>query len=204
MRFILSLFIKFHLAVRYIYDKFLCYCYKKQMISCGKNVSLKPSTSNIRGIKNCSFGNYVLIQSYATIFSTDAKLIIGNHVALGPKVTIMTGNHVTNEIGKFMWDIHEKRDGDDKDIIIEDEIWVGSNVTILSGAHLGRGMVAAAGSIINKPMPPYSIVGGIPAKVLKFRFTIDQIIEHEAALYPVSERFTREQLDEIFANTKLK
>ena len=168
------------------------------MMFCGHNVSIKPSTSNIKGITNCSFGNNVRIHPYATIFTTDAKLIIGNYVALGPKVTIMTGNHITNTIGQFMWNVHVKTEGYDKDVIIEDEIWVGSNVTILSGARLGRGMVAAAGCIINKPMPPYSIVGGVPAKVLKFRFTIDEILQHEKILYPENKRFTREQLQEIF------
>lgn len=194
-----SIFIKLYLGKRYAWDKFLAFCYKKQMISCGKNVSIKPSTSNIKGIKNCSFGDNVRIHPYATIFTTDAKLFIGNKVALGPKVTIMTGNHITNVIGTFMWDVHTKTEGYDKDVVIEDEIWVGSNVTILSGAHLSRGMVAAAGCIINKPMPPYSIVGGIPAKVLKFRFTIDEILQHEKELYPENKRYSREQLVEFFA-----
>ena len=164
------------------------------MTSCGHHVTFKPSTSNIKGIENMSFGNYVRIHKYATIFSSDAKLIIGNKVALGPKVTIMTGNHATDTIGTYMWDVHDKKDGLDKDVIIEDEIWVGSNVTILSGAHISRGCVIAAGAIVNKYIPPYSIVGGVPAKVLKYRFTPEQIIEHEKALYVSEKRLTLEQI----------
>ena len=194
MKIICKLVIQAYLALHLIVDIILTFCYKKQMISCGHHVTFKPSTSNIKGIENMSFGNYVRIHKYATIFSSDAKLIIGNKVALGPKVTIMTGNHATDTIGTFMWDVHDKKDGLDKDVIIEDEIWVGSNVTILSGAHISRGCVIAAGAIVNKYIPPYSIVGGVPAKVLKYRFTPEQIIEHEKALYVSEKRLTLEQI----------
>jgi acetyltransferase-like isoleucine patch superfamily enzyme len=194
MKIICKLVIQAYLALHLIVDIILTFCYKKQMTSCGHHVTFKPSTSNIKGIENMSFGNYVRIHKYATIFSSDAKLIIGNKVALGPKVTIMTGNHATDTIGTFMWDVHDKKDGLDKDVIIEDEIWVGSNVTILSGAHISRGCVIAAGAIVNKYIPPYSIVGGVPAKVLKYRFTPEQIIEHEKALYIPEKRLTLEQI----------
>lgn len=194
MKIICKLVIQAYLALHLIVDIILTFCYKKQMISCGHHVTFKPSTSNIKGIENMSFGNYVRIHKYATIFSSDARLIIGNKVALGPKVTIMTGNHATDTIGTFMWDVHDKKDGLDKDVIIEDEIWVGSNVTILSGAHISRGCVIAAGAIVNKYIPPYSIVGGVPAKVLKYRFTPEQIIEHEKALYVSEKRLTLEQI----------
>ena len=204
MKTICKLIIKLHLALHFIVDVMLAFCYKKQMISCGHHVTFKPSTSNIIGIENMSFGNYVRIHKYATLFSTDAKLIIGNKVALGPKVTIMTGNHATDTIGSFIWDVHTKKPGLNKDVIIEDEIWAGSNVTILSGAHISRGCVIAAGSVVNKYIPPYSIVGGIPAKVIKFRFTPEQIIEHEKKLYPEKKRFSREELEKIFDETKIK
>lgn len=189
-----KLIIQLHLALHLFIDKVLTFCYKKQMLSCGHHVTFKPSTSNIKGIENMSFGNYVRIHKYATLFSTDAKLIIGNKVALGPKVTIMTGNHATDTIGTFMWDVHSKKEGLDKDVILEDEIWVGSNVTILSGAHISRGCVIAAGAVVNKYLPPYSIAGGVPAKVLKYRFTPEQIIEHEKFLYEEEQRLSLEQI----------
>jgi len=189
-----KLIIQLHLALHLFIDKILTFCYKKQMLSCGHHVTFKPSTSNIKGIENMSFGNYVRIHKYATLFSTDAKLIIGNKVALGPKVTIMTGNHATDTIGTFMWDVHSKKEGLDKDVILEDEIWVGSNVTILSGAHISRGCVIAAGAVVNKYLPPYSIAGGVPAKVLKYRFTPEQIIEHEKFLYEEERRLSLEQI----------
>ena len=72
----------------------------------------------------------------------------------------------------------------DEDVIFEGDNWIGMNVTILKGVTIGRGCIVAAGAVVNKSTPPYSIVGGIPAKVLKMRFTPEQIEKHEAILYP--------------------
>ena len=61
---------------------------------------------------------------------------------------------------------------------------------------VGRGSIIAAGAVLTKSVPPYSIVGGVPAKVLKYRFSIDECLEHERKLYAVDKRFTREQLEQ--------
>ena len=60
---------------------------------------------------------------------------------------------------------------------------VGCNVTILKGVTIGRGSVVAAGAVVTKSCPPYSIIGGVPAKIIKQRFTIDEIVKHEEILY---------------------
>lgn len=57
------------------------------------------------------------------------------------------------------------------------------NTTILKGVTIGRGCIVAAGAVVNKSTPPYSIVGGVPAKILRMRFTEEQIKEHERILY---------------------
>ena len=69
------------------------------------------------------------------------------------------------------------------------------NVTLLAGVHIGRGATVAAGAIVTKDIPPYCVCGGIPAKVIKFYWSIDQIIEHESRLYNEDERFSREELE---------
>ena len=104
-------------------------------------------------------------------------------------------------IGTMVGDITEeiKPKGYDEDVIVEDDVWIGSNVTLLSGVTVGRGSTVAAGAVVGKSIPPYCICGGVPAKFIKFYWTIEQILEHEAKLYPEHERFTREQLEEIFA-----
>ena len=68
---------------------------------------------------------------------------------------------------------------------------------VLDGVEIGRGCTVAAGSIVTKSCPPYSVVGGVPAKVKKYYWTIEQILEHEAILYPEEERYTREELESI-------
>ena len=61
------------------------------------------------------------------------------------------------------------------DIIIENDVWIGANSTIMSGVRIGNGCVVGAGSTVAKDIPPYSIVAGNPAKIVKKRFTEDQI-----------------------------
>jgi virginiamycin A acetyltransferase len=61
------------------------------------------------------------------------------------------------------------------DIIIENDVWIGANSTIMSGIKIGNGAIVAAGSTVTKDVPPYAIVAGNPAKVVKYRFTEEQI-----------------------------
>ena len=61
------------------------------------------------------------------------------------------------------------------DIIIENDVWIGANSTVMSGIKIGNGAIVAAGSTVTKNVPPYAIVAGNPAKVVKYRFTDEQI-----------------------------
>lgn len=164
---------------------------------CGKNVMIKPSTSIFKGLENFYISDDVRIARYAMIYSTRAKVFIGNKVEIAPYLKIVTGNHRMNNIGHFMFDGDiDKRPEDDKDVIIEGDNWFGANVTLLSGVVIGRGSCIAAGAVVNKSFPPYSIIGGVPAKILKFRFTIEEILEHEEKLYPKEKRLKKEELIE--------
>jgi serine acetyltransferase len=77
-------------------------------------------------------------------------------------------------------------------------------VTLLAGVTIGRGCTIAAGAVVNKSMPPYSLCAGVPAKFIKFKWSIDEIIYHESQLYPENERYTREELATIFARYQRK
>lgn len=79
-------------------------------------------------------------------------------------------------------------------VTIEDDVWTGANITILKGVTIGRGSVVAAGSVVTKSCPPYSIIGGVPAKIIKYRFTVEQVLEHERLLYPVDKRLRKEDI----------
>ena len=131
------------------------------------------------------------------ISAPKGKLVIKGHCAIADHFTVHTGNHART-VGKFITDIYPKPDSYDQDVIIEEDVWIGSHVTILSGVHVGRGSTLAAGAVVAKDVPPYSIVGGIPAKFIKFQYTKEQIKQHEVALYPESERLSDDEIEEIF------
>lgn len=76
------------------------------------------------------------------------------------------------------------------DIIIKNDVWIGANVTVLDGITIGNGAVIAAGSVVVKDVPPYAIVGGNPAKLIKYRFSEDIINELEVLKFwefPIEE-----------------
>lgn len=129
-----------------------------------------------------SIGSDVYIGPYA-LFSAVKGLTIGNKVTFGPRVTIMGGNHNFREVGQYTFDVHEKRDDDDAPVVIEDDTWIGSNAIILKGVTVGHGAIVGAGAIVTKDVPPYAIVGGNPAKVIKYRFTPEEIEQHEKILF---------------------
>lgn len=198
MKGLCKLFILVWTGIQYLFDKILSFCLKQQMGHCGKNVMLKPLTSVFKGVGNFYLSDDIRIARYAVIYSTRAKVIIGAKVEVAPYLKIITGNHRIDKVGHFLFDgDYAKRPEDDQDVILEGDNWVGINVTILSGVTIGRGSCIAAGAVVTKSMPPYSIIGGVPAKVLKYRFTIDEILEHEKALYPEDKRYSRSELEEM-------
>lgn len=71
-------------------------------------------------------------------------------------------------------------------------------MTLLAGVHIGRGCTIGAGAVVTKSMPPYCVCVGVPAKPIKMKWTIEQILEHESKLYDERERYSREELTQIF------
>lgn len=120
------------------------------------------------GVKYIHIGEGVSLGSGLTIFATRAHVYIGNHSFSGPHLTIMTGDHPADIVGKFIADNRkvdlEKQGVDiskyDQDVVIDEDVWIGSNVTILKGVHVGRGSIIAAGSIVTRSLPPYCVGGG--------------------------------------------
>ncbi len=171
-------------------------CNRRKFGFIAKNVILLPPFSG--HTRNIFINNKVGIGPHAHLSTPNAKIIFKGNTSVAEHFTIHTGNHA-RVLGRFVSDItdKDKPQGYDHDVIIEKDVWIGSNVTILAGVHVGRGATIAAGAVVNKDVPPYCIVGGVPAKVLKFYWSIDQILEHEAKLYPENERYSREELEQI-------
>lgn len=93
-----------------------------------------------------------------------------------------------------MLPILKREKGYDADVIINEDVWIASRVTLLKGVNIGRGAIIAAGAVVNKDVLPYSIVGGVPARFIKFKWSLEQVLEHEKILYEEDERFSIDEL----------
>lgn len=144
------------------------------------------------------------IGPHSSILATRAKFVMKKNSVAAGHLMAVTGNH-ERKIGRWLMSItnNEKNIGLDKDIVIHEDVWIGMNVTLLSGVEIGRGATIAAGAVVTKSIPPYSIAGGVPAKVLKFYWTVNEIVEHEKKLYKEDERFTYNQLEEIMNKVQI-
>ena len=183
MKRIFEIIIRIVAVPLFLIDKLLCIFYKRAMKYCGRGVYLRPLHCDFKGLWNLSIGDYTSITKGSVFYCTEAPLIIGKKVVFGPRPTIITGDHRIDVLGNYIVDNVDKLPENDQPVIIEDDVWCGANVTILKGVTIGRGSVIAAGAVVTKPIPPYSIAGGVPARVLRRRFTEKEIESHEQLLY---------------------
>jgi acetyltransferase-like isoleucine patch superfamily enzyme len=115
--------------------------------------------------KGLKIGNNSSIGSQSFI-SCQGGVIIGSDVIMGPGVRMFAENHNFDNL-----QIPIRKQGENrKGILVEDNCWVGAGVCILDGVHISSGTVIAANSVVNKSFPPNSVLAGIPAKVIKYRF----------------------------------
>lgn len=188
-------------GMKYFYKSYFGFS-RSKFGYCGENVTLNPplTLSNPKNI--FLYGDNKL--DNAVVLATNAKFIMKEHSAAAQGLKVATGGHAMI-IGRNYREITEaeKPKGLDKDVVVEENVWIGMNVILLAGIVVGRGSTVAAGSVVTKTLPPYCIAGGVPAKPIKLKWAIDEILEHERILYPENERFTREQLEEIYSKYKL-
>lgn len=134
----------------------------------------------------------------AKIYTNNARFIMKPHSGAAEGLRVSTGNHAMI-LGRFYRTITEKDKpkGLDKDVVVESDVWIGRNVTLLAGVTIDRGCTIGAGAVVTKDMPPYTVCVGVPARPVKFKWTKQQILQHEEMLYLEGERFTPTKLDEI-------
>ncbi|MFA5104877.1 MAG: acyltransferase [Candidatus Margulisiibacteriota bacterium] len=139
------------------------YSLGRRLISkCGKNVNIENGCFFGRGDK-LEIGDHSGIGINARIYGT---VSIGKYVMMGPDAIIMTMNHRFDDLNKPMClQGHEK----EQPVVIGDDVWIGARVIILPGVNIGKGSIIGAGAVVTKSFEPYSIIGGIPAKLLKKR-----------------------------------
>lgn len=165
---------------------------------CADNVLITPPLQILRP-ENVYLYSKTNIASNSFISAYNAKFIIKENCCIAEGLTVHTGNHAM-VVGMFCTDITEanKPKGYDEDVVVDSDVWIGCRVTLLSGVHIGRGAIIAAGAVVNRSIPPYAVAGGVPAKVIKFKWTVEQIIEHEKKLYPEELRFSKEEIQLYF------
>lgn len=158
-------------------------------------------TAKVYNPENLIVGENSNIAARSVIMNTRARFIMKRNCITAFGLTVITGGHMSVK-GMFFRDvtnvIKDKLDSDhklDRDIVVEEDVWLGANVTLLRGVIIGRGAIVGAGAVVRKSVPPYAVVVGNPAKIIKFRFTPQEAVEHESKLYVDNERISREILD---------
>jgi virginiamycin A acetyltransferase len=150
-------------------------------------------------------GSYGTITIQSLYVTPNEKLSIGNYVSIAPDVTFLLGvNHQMSTATTFpFYSKLIQRSSIDAiskgPVIIEDEVWIGTGSMIFSGISIGKGSIIAAGAIVTKDVPPYAIVGGNPAKLIRYRFD-EEIIELLKPIYFVnfSDEWIRNNIEAIY------
>lgn len=152
---------------------------KRSLGTCGNNTKIEHG-NDFYPLSNIYVGSNVSIGPYGLFWTSRANIIIRDYVLIGPKVTIITGDHRKDVVGKHIIEItdDEKKGQDDQDVVLQEGVWVGANVTILKGVTIGTDAIVAAGSVVTKDVAPYSIVGGNPAREIRKRFPEEELKLH--------------------------
>lgn len=142
-----------------VFRLLLCkYIFKK----CGKKVNVERGAFFGKGIA-IEIGDYSGIGINAYI---PGDTIIGKYVMMGPNCIIFQSNHKTDDTSTpMMFQGMTER----KQTIIGDDVWIGQNVTMTPGRHISKGTIIAAGCVLTKDFPEYSVIGGNPSRLIKIR-----------------------------------
>lgn len=153
---------------------------KTQFKKAGRNFIFSPKDQF--SYSTIEVGLDVFIGSGATFSASESGIVIRDKVMVGPNVTIMRGDHRTDVVGTYMFDVKKKLPHNDLPVTIETDVWIGANVIILKGVTIGQGAIVAAGSVVTRDVVPNSVVAGLPAKPVSRRFNEEDIAHHKQGL----------------------
>jgi acetyltransferase-like isoleucine patch superfamily enzyme len=146
--------------------------YRRRLLSCGEDVVFDPLSSTIQ-YDQVRIGSRVYIGPGATIGRAD----IGDDVMLGPNVSLRDGYHAYDVVGKTMRDSGDAAAGPGR-VIVGSDVWIGEGAVLLRRARVPDGVVVGTKAMVHGPVPPYTVVAGTPAAVVRQRFSDDELREH--------------------------
>jgi len=119
-----------------------------------------------KGVDFCYLGHLISLDKHANLghflqIKGNGKVNFGKHISMGNDIIIITQNH---KYSKDTYDGYVVGD-----VVIGDYVWIGDRAIILQGVNIGEHAIIAAGAVVTKDVPPYAIVGGNPAKIIKMR-----------------------------------
>jgi len=138
------------------------YFVRKMLRKCGIDVIIKSRCYFGNGDR-LSVGNRSQLGQNARI---GGEVNIGDDVIMGPDVIIMAISH---EFSNIDIPINKQGQTEDKEVIIGNDVWIGTRAIILPGVEIGAHSIIGAGSVVTKSFPPFSIIAGVPAKLIKVR-----------------------------------
>ncbi len=138
-------------------------------VTVGRGASIRPSSYYGGELgEGLTVGAQTAIGAYNWI-GASGQVTIGAGVMFGPRVTLIPENHIFEDNKRPIREQGVKREP----VVIGDNCWIGCNVTILAGVTIGEGSIVAAGAVVAKDVAPGSIVGGIPARLIRMREATD-------------------------------
>ena len=149
-------------------------------------------------------GNYTYGTISISSTNSVSKVYIGHFCSIADNVLFMINNeHPVDHLSTYPFKSRICGLGGEAiskgDIVVSDDVWIGNDAKVMSGVTIGQGAVVAAGAIVTKNVPPYAIVAGIPAKVVKFRFdeeTINKLLQIDYSR--ITEDLVRSHLDDLY------
>lgn len=157
------------------------------------------------GLDNVTIGDYSYGEINVLTASKQPKLAIGAFCSIAPNVTfVIHNNHPIDHFTMFplrrfvLGESYDEACGNGG-IVVDEDVWIGYGATILDGVHIGRGGVVAAGAVVTRDVEPYTIVGGVPAKPVKKRFS-QVVINRLLALdySKVDRRFVETHIEQLY------
>ena len=148
-----------------ISNKIRVFCCKRIFKRCG-NISVINRNISFGSGRNIEIGDYSGIGANC-ILPNNIK--IGNYVMMGPDLYCLVYNHKVDDVNVPMCLQGNVEVPPNSEIVIEDDVWIGAKVIITKKRHIGKGSILAAGAVVTKDVPDYAIVGGNPAKIIRYR-----------------------------------